>query len=373
MPAAEIGDRTRPPAHPARTAELAGQRTTTPRLVGMLTGTRLLTSNGYRQVETLRRGDLVATLIGRGPMFVPIAWIGRRRHYATNEGNLDGVPVRIRRHAIGDEMPTRDILLAPDHAIYLDGALFLVRHLVNEGSICLEPRQGVVEYWGVRLERHDILAAENMAIESLMPDSTAIFVEVTAPRLTVVGSPSRGNIKEPDAAPLDFPARILMSARWIRRRLLTRARTVVAPTAEMLAPGPPPRADRRLDVATEARAVMGSFAELATQRGVRMELAVEPGLMVRMEQYQFHELLGAVLTHAVHAGSGRVLLGAMRHAGRVQIAIMDESRGTNREQQEADLRPAARLAALQGATLDVDARPDGTTILLRLLAPGKGS
>jgi len=207
----------------------------------------------------------------------------------------------------------------------------------------------------------------------VLPDSVAIFVEVTAPRLTVVGAPPRGEMREPDAAPLDFPARILMSARWIRRRLSTRARTVVAPTSETIVPGPPLRADGRLDVATEARTVVGLFATLATQRGVQMELAVESGLMVRMEQGQFHELLGAVLTHAIHAGSGRVLLGAMRHAGRVQIAIMDESRGTTRGQQEADLRPAARLAALQGATLEVDARPEGTTILLRLLAPRQGS
>ncbi|HUY01801.1 MAG TPA: Hint domain-containing protein [Rhodocyclaceae bacterium] len=336
----------------------------------MLTGTRLLTSNGYRPVETLRRGDMVATLIGRGPMFVPIAWIGRRRPVSTNEGTRDGVPVRIRRHAIGDEMPNRDILLAPDHAIYLEGGLYLVRHLVNHATICLERGLHRVEYWGVRLERHDILAAQNMAVESLLPDSAALFVEVTAPHLTIVGAPLHDKIGEPDTAPLDFPARILMSARWVRRRLLARARTAVVPTSEMRTSAPPQHADGRLDVATEARTVMGLFAELATQRGVRMEIAIEPALMVRMEQRQFHELLGAVLTHAIHAGSGRVLLGAMRYAGRVQIAIIDEGSGNSREQQVADLRPAAQLAAMQGATLEVDARPgEGTTILLRILAP----
>ncbi len=370
MPAAEIGDRTRPPAHPARTAELAGQRTTTPRLVGMLAGTRLLTSNGYRPVETLRRGDMVATLIGRGPMFVPIAWIGRRGPDTTNEGNPDSVPVRIRRHAIGDEMPNRDILLAPDHAIYLEGGLYLVRHLVNHATVCLERGLRRVEYWGVRLERHDILAAQNLAVESLLPDCAALFVEVTAPHLTIVGAPLHGEISEPDTAPLDFPARILMSVRWVRRRLLARARTAVAPASEMRTSAPLQHADGRLDVATEARTVMGLFAELATQRGVRMEIAVDPALTVRMEQHQFHELLGAVLTHAIHAGSGHVLLGAMRHAGRVQIAVIDEGSGINREQQVTDLRQAARLAAMQGATLEVDARPgEGTTILLRILAP----
>ena len=336
----------------------------------MLTGTRLLTSNGYRPVETLRRGDMVATLIGRGPMFVPIAWIGRRGPDAANDGSRDSVPVRIRRHAIGDEMPNRDIFLAPDHAIYLEGRLYLVRHLVNHATICLERGLRGVEYWGLRLERHDILAAQNMAVESLLPDSAALFAEVTAPYLTIVGAPSSGEGGEPDTAPLDFPARIRMSVRWFRRRLLARARTAAGPASGMHTAAPPQRADGRLDVAAEARTVIGLFADLAAQRGVRIEIAVEPALTVRMEQRRFHELLGAVLTHAIHAGSGRVLVGAMRHGGRVQIAVIDEGSGTNREQQVAELRPAARLAAMQGATLEVDARPgEGTVILLRILAP----
>jgi hypothetical protein len=338
----------------------------------MLAGTRLLTSQGYRPVETLRCGDMVATLIGRGPMFVPIAWIGRRGPIATSQENPDAVPVRIRRYAIGDAMPNRDILLAPDHAIYLQGTLYLIRSLVNDASVIREWRQRAAGYWGVGLERHDILVAENLAIESLLPASAAAFTEITAPRLNVVGAPSRGEISEPDVTALDFPARILMSARWIRRRLLAYARVAVAPTPAPAAPLP--LSNGLLDVATEARTVMSLVAELAARRGARLEFAAEPGLIVRMARDQFHELLGAMLTHAIHAGYGRVLLGAMRHGGRVQIAIIYEGGGTDREQQEADLRPAARLAALQGATLEIDARPgESTTILLRLLAPMYGN
>lgn len=353
-------------------AERRGQSAAPFRLGGMLAGTRLLTPKGYRRVETLRRGDMVATLIGRGPMFVPIAWIGRRTPIVTNEENPDAVPVRIRRDAIGDAMPNCDILLAPDHAIYLHGALYMTRSLVNDVSIIREWRQRAARYWGVCLERHDILAAENMAIESLLPASAAAFTEVPASRLNVVGAPLFDDIGESAVSALDFPARILMSARWIRRRLLDYARRAApltpAPTAPLaLAPG-------LLDVATEARTVLSLVAELAAQRGVRLEFAVEPGLVVRMALDQFHELLGVALTHAIRTDGGHVLLGAMRHGGRVQIAIIDQGGGTDREQQEANLRPAARLAALQGATLEVDARPgEGTTILLRLLAPMHGN
>jgi signal transduction histidine kinase len=358
-----------------RQAERVGQAAAPLRLGGLLAGTRLLTSNGYRAVETLRRGDMVATLIGRGPMFVPIVWVGRRGPIATSKENPDAVPVRIRRYAIGEAMPTRDILLAPDHAIYLQGTLYLARNLANDASIIREWRQRAAGYWGVCLEQHDILVAENLAIESLLTASASAFTEVTARHMTVVGAPLRGEISEPEVATLEFPARILMSARWIRRRLLANPRVAVAPTPARHAPAAPlPLSTALLDVATEAQTVMSLFAELAAWRGVRLEFAAEPGLVVRMAQDQFHELLGAVLTHAIHAGCGHVLLGAMRHAGRVQIAIIDEGSGTDREQQEADLRSAARLAALQGATLEVDARPgEGTTILLRLLAPTHGN
>jgi hypothetical protein len=82
------------------------------RLGGLLAGTRLLTLSGYRPIEQLRHGDLVATLLGRGPLFLPITWIGRRR-VATRNGL-----VRVSRNAGGDAMPDRDVVLVPDHALY---------------------------------------------------------------------------------------------------------------------------------------------------------------------------------------------------------------------------------------------------------------
>lgn len=338
--AADIRNGTSLVTPPARKAEQADRPAAAPRLTGMLAGTRLLTPNGYQPVESLRRGDMIATLIGRGPMFVPIAWIGWRSADVASEGDPDSGPVRILHNAIGDAMPNRDILLAPEHAIYLQGAWYLAKHLVNHTSIIPEQKQRAVEFWGVRLERYDVLVAENLAIESLPPVSVAAFAEVTTPLY--------GEISDPDVAP--------------------------SPEPFTLAPPPSPsRKDRLLYVEIEARTVMSWFAELATQRGVRLEIAVEPGLIVRMAQHHLHELLGAGLTHAIHAGGDHVLLTGMLHAGRAQIAMIDAGGGTNREQQEADLRPAARLAALQGATLEIDVRPgEGTIVLLRLLAQSQG-
>jgi hypothetical protein len=152
-----------------------------PRLGGLLAGTRLLTPAGYTPIDELRRGDLVATMLGRGPLFEPITWIGRRR-IATRNGL-----VRVSRNAVGDAMPDRDVVLAPDHALYLEGALYPAGKLVNGATLMWDLVNVSQTVWAVQLERHDVLMADGLAVESLL-DSAALaaYAEMTAPRLRVV-------------------------------------------------------------------------------------------------------------------------------------------------------------------------------------------
>jgi hypothetical protein len=159
------------------------------RLGGLLAGTGLLTPDGYRPVEHLRRGDLVATLMGRGSMFAPIVWVGRRRVLAAIDHQVLDIPVRVRRHAIANDMPQRDVHLAPDHAVYIDGSLFLVRHLINGATLLREvPRVGP-QYWAIQLERHDIVLADGLPVETLQDMAArASYTEVSGPRLQVVGA-----------------------------------------------------------------------------------------------------------------------------------------------------------------------------------------
>jgi hypothetical protein len=294
-------------------------------------------------------------------MFVPIQWIGRRT--ATPGGEARG-PVRIRRNAIGDRMPARDVLLAPEHALYLGGSLCLARDLVNGGSIVRETLRRPAEYWGVRLERHDILITENMAVESLLPSSAPAFSEVTTPALTVVpGRSARAAEAEP--AQLDFPARIMMSVRWVRRRLMARPRSEVppAPPPDEAVPG-----EGLVDAASEIRAVAASLAEIARRRRVRLQIAAAPGLLVPLERTLFREILGAVLTHAIHGvAGGNILAGALDQGGHIQLAVITEGDRASRDQQLADLQPTLQLARTAGITLEVECRAgEGTTILLRL-------
>jgi hypothetical protein len=66
-----------------------------------------------------------------------------------------------------DCVPHHDLYLSPDHAVFVDGVLIPVRHLINGVSIAQE-QVAEVEYWHVELDRHDILLAEGLAAESYL-------------------------------------------------------------------------------------------------------------------------------------------------------------------------------------------------------------
>jgi autotransporter passenger strand-loop-strand repeat protein len=128
-------------------------------------GTRLATARGEIAVEQLVVGDLVMTPDGGTR---PITWIGSRRVDCRRHPAPGKVwPVLIAADAFGDGAPRRDLRLSPDHAVYAEGVLIPVRCLINGTSI----RQRVtalVRYFHVELERHDLLLAEGLAVESYL-------------------------------------------------------------------------------------------------------------------------------------------------------------------------------------------------------------
>ena len=134
-------------------------------LPGLFPGTGILTHNGYRPVEELRCGDLVATPFGRGPAFATIAWVGRRRVLgAINRPAVD-IPIRVRQHAIADDMPNRDVRLAPDHAIYLDGRPYPARRLLDGAGLVWDVPQVGADYWMFQLDRHAVVLADGLPVE----------------------------------------------------------------------------------------------------------------------------------------------------------------------------------------------------------------
>jgi Ca2+-binding RTX toxin-like protein len=150
-------------------------------------GTRIMTAEGEVEVERLQAGDLVATLSGKGPAFKPVLWIGHRRIALAGLPDAAAIaPVRIRAGALGDGAPCRDLLVSPDHCMFLDGALVPARLLVNGRTITVERALAEITYFHVELERHDVLLAEGAAAESWLDCSNRDWFE-NAPlaRLTV--------------------------------------------------------------------------------------------------------------------------------------------------------------------------------------------
>ena len=97
------------------------------------TGTRIRTDRGDVAVEDLCVGDQVVTVSGK---VRPIRWIGHRRVDIRRHAQPDSVrPVRVPAHAFGQGLPSRDLIISPDHALFLRDVLVPVKHLVGAGGI----------------------------------------------------------------------------------------------------------------------------------------------------------------------------------------------------------------------------------------------
>jgi Hint domain len=143
-------------------------------------GTRILTPQGERAIEALAPGDPVVTATGET---LAVKWVGHRRLSLAGHPRPQTVaPVRILRGAVADNMPHRDLLVSPDHALFVDGKLICARQLVNGTTIRQEGDWPTVEYYHVELDRHAIVLAEGLPAESYIDTgNSGFFANADAP------------------------------------------------------------------------------------------------------------------------------------------------------------------------------------------------
>jgi lysophospholipase L1-like esterase len=127
-------------------------------------GTRIATPSGEVAVEHLRPGDPVLTASGR---VRPVRWLGVQTVVTRSADPLRAWPIRIRAGALGENLPVRDLLLSPGHALLLDGVLVQASALVNGSTIARTIRvPEELRYHHVELDCHDLLLAEGTPAES---------------------------------------------------------------------------------------------------------------------------------------------------------------------------------------------------------------
>jgi hypothetical protein len=136
-------------------------------------GTRIATANGEVAVEDLAEGDLVRTHTGE---LSAVTWIGHRRiDLAQHRQPNLAAPVRFQRGALADNVPARDLVVSPDHCMFLDGKLIPAKLLINDMTIVQDRQARVVHYYHIELARHAILLAEGAAAESYLDTGNRAF------------------------------------------------------------------------------------------------------------------------------------------------------------------------------------------------------
>ncbi len=139
-------------------------------------GTMIRTPDGEVAVEKLRAGKPVTIVQDGEQLARQVRWLGHRRIDLTKHPRPETVaPIRIQAGAFADRMPHRDLVVSPDHAIFVDGKLICARQLVNGTTIRQETNWTAVDYYHVELDHHAILLAEGLPAESYIDTGNAGF------------------------------------------------------------------------------------------------------------------------------------------------------------------------------------------------------
>lgn len=145
-------------------------------LVCYAAGTRIETPNGDVAVEDLSEGDLVITLDDDRRVPMPVKWIGHRRLDLASHPRPEMVaPVRIRCGAFAANLPRRDLVVSPDHCVFVDRKLIPAKLLINDMTIVQERAARAVTYYHVELDRHAVLLAEGLPAESYLDTGNRAF------------------------------------------------------------------------------------------------------------------------------------------------------------------------------------------------------
>ncbi|MBL4749898.1 MAG: Hint domain-containing protein [Amylibacter sp.] len=137
-------------------------------------GTMIVTDAGEKAIEDLAAGDMVMT---KDHGLQEMRWIGSR----TVPAKDNFAPIMIKAGAMAND---RDLLVSPQHRMVVEGwksellfgereVLAAAKHLVNNDTIYVQSG-GMVEYFHMLFDTHEIVFANGAASESFHPGEVGI-------------------------------------------------------------------------------------------------------------------------------------------------------------------------------------------------------
>jgi hypothetical protein len=132
-----------------------------------LHNTLIRTDRGDVAVQDLVCGECVLTLSGQNR---PIIWIGTGQVLVDRGRRGAATPIIVRKGALEDNVPYRDLCITKGHELFIDGVLIPAEFLVNHRSILWDDQQQTVSFYHIELATHDVLVANGAAAESYRDD-----------------------------------------------------------------------------------------------------------------------------------------------------------------------------------------------------------
>lgn len=135
-----------------------------------LAGTMILTPEGERAIETLEAGDQVTVYENGVTRTETILRVGHAHATTgtTRHADVNAIPVRVRAGALADGIPSRDLLVTPEHCMMLENSFIPVRMLVNGMTIVYDRSITEYDYYHVETARHSVLVANGALSESFL-------------------------------------------------------------------------------------------------------------------------------------------------------------------------------------------------------------
>lgn len=154
-----------------------------PTFICFAAGTLIQTGEEEKPVETLKPGDLVLTLDNG---LQPIRWIGSRSLDADELREKPNLrPIRIKAGAVAEGVPKRDLVVSPQHRLFLRSkiarrmfdtteVLVHARHLLGLNGVEVAEDMDSVTYVHAMCEDHEIIEANGALAETLYTGTEAM-------------------------------------------------------------------------------------------------------------------------------------------------------------------------------------------------------